>query len=76
MSMLSSGFSGGSAAKESTCNMGDLGSKPGLGPLEKGTGYPLQYSSQENFMDCIDHGATKNWTPLSDFHFQSYFQFC
>ena len=45
-------------------------------PLEKGMGYPLQYSSQENFMDCIDHGATKSWTQLSDFHFQSYFQFC
>ena len=26
-----SGFSAGSAAKESTCNAGDLGSIPGLG---------------------------------------------
>ena len=32
-------FPGGSAAKESTCNAGDLGSIPGLGrsPLEKVT---------------------------------------
>ena len=36
-------FPGGSAGKESTCNLGDLGSIPGLGrspawedPLEKG----------------------------------------
>ena len=27
----SRGFSGGSNSKESTCNMGDLGSIPGLG---------------------------------------------
>ena len=33
MSMLSSGFSGGSAAKESTDNVGDLGWED---PLEKG----------------------------------------
>ena len=31
------GFPGGSAGKESTCNVGDLGSIPGLGrSLEKG----------------------------------------
>ena len=31
------GFPCGSASKESTCNVGDLGSIPGLGrPLEKG----------------------------------------
>ena len=28
---LSAGFPGGSAGKESTCNVGDLGSIPGLG---------------------------------------------
>ena len=39
------GFPGGSAGKESTCNVGDLGSIPGLerSPGE-GKGYPLQYS--------------------------------
>jgi len=32
------GFPGGSAGKESACNVGGLGSIPGLGrPLEKGT---------------------------------------
>ena len=36
-------------------------------------GWPLQYSSQENSMDCIFHGVTKSWTWLSDFHF--HFQF-
>ena len=30
---------------------------------------PLQFSGQENSMDCIVHGVTKSWTGLSDFHF-------
>ena len=29
------------------------------GPLEKGMGYPLQYSGLENSMDCIVHGGHK-----------------
>ena len=29
-------------------------------PLEKGKGYPLQYSDLENSMDCIIHGVAKN----------------
>ena len=64
------GFPGGSASKESTYNAGDLGSIPGLGgsPGEE-NGYPLQNSGLENSMDCIVHGITKSWTPLSDFHF-------
>ena len=37
-------------------------------PLEKGIGYPLQYSSLENSMDCIDHGVAKSLTQLSNFH--------
>ena len=38
--------------KESACNVGELGSIPGLGrcPGEE-NGYPLQYSSLENSMD-------------------------
>ena len=42
-------FPGGSDGKESTCNVGDLGSIPGSrrSPGE-GNGYPLQYSCQEN----------------------------
>ena len=39
------GFPCGSAGKESTCNVGDLGSIPGLGRFPgEGIGYPLQYS--------------------------------
>ena len=46
------GFPYGSAGKESTCNVGDLGSIPGLGRSpEEGKGYPLQYSGLENSMD-------------------------
>ena len=58
-----------SAGKESTRNAGDLGSIPGLGksPAE-GKGYPLQYSSLENPMDCVVHGVTKSRTRLNDFH--------
>ena len=47
------GFPCGSAG-ESTCNAGDLGSVPGLERSRgEGKGYPLQYSSLENSMDCI-----------------------
>ena len=65
-------FPGGSAGKESTCNVGDLGSIPGLrrSPGERNH-YPLQYSGLENSMDCIVHGVAKSWKWLSDFHFTS-----
>ena len=66
------GFSSGSAGKESTCSVGDLGSITGLGSSPgEGKGYTLQYSSLENSMDCIDHGVAKSRTRLSDFHFTS-----
>ena len=43
------GFPGGSDGKESSCNVGDLGSIPGLGRfLGGGHGKPLQYSCLEN----------------------------
>ena len=43
------GFPGGSDGKESTCNVGDLGSIPGLGrSAGGGHGSPLQYSCLEN----------------------------
>ena len=47
------------------------GFDPGLGrsPGEE-KGYPLQYSGLENSMDFIVHRVPKNWTQLSDFHFQ------
>ena len=67
----SSSSLGGSAGKESACNAGDLGSIPELGRSPgKGKSDPLQYSGLENSMDCIVQGVTKNWTRLSDFHFQ------
>ena len=47
---------------------------------EEGKGYPLQYSGLENSMGCIVHGVPKNWTRLSDLHFQNvceaYTAFC
>ena len=50
------GFPCGSAGKESACNVGDLGSIPGLGGSPgEGKGYPLQYSGLKNSMDCIVH---------------------
>ena len=51
-------FPCGSAGKESTCNVGDLGSIPGLGRYPgEGKGYPLQYSGLENSMDYIVYGV-------------------
>ena len=68
------GFPGGSASKESACNVGDLGSVLGLGrfPVE-GKGHPLQYSGLVNSMDCIVHGVAKSPTGLSNFHFHLHF---
>ena len=43
------GFPSGSEGKESTCNVGDLGSVSGLGRSAGGEhGNPLQYSCLEN----------------------------
>ena len=56
-----------SVGKESACNAGDPGSIPGLGRSPgEGKGYPLQYSSLENSVDCIVHGVAKSRTRLSD----------
>ena len=63
-------FPCGSAGKESACNVGDLGSIPGLGRSPgEGKGYPFQYSGLENSKDCIVQGVAKGQTQLSDFHF-------
>ena len=71
------GFPGGSAGKESSCNVGDLGSIPGLGgsPGEE-NGNPLQYSGQKNSMDFIVHWVSESRTRLmfkgpGDFSIQS-----
>ena len=65
------GFSG-SDGKESVCNVGNLGSVPGLG-RSPGAGKcnPLQYSCLENSVDrrawrAIVHVVTKSWTRLSN----------
>ena len=55
--------------KESACNVGDLGSVPGLGrSLGEGKVYPLQYSGLENSMDCIVRGVAKSQIHLTTFH--------
>ena len=48
------GFPGGSAGKESACNVEDLGLIPGLGRCPgEGKGYPLQYPGLENSMGSM-----------------------
>ena len=50
-----------STGKEFPCNVGDLGSIPGLGRYRgKGKGYPLQYSGLESSIDFIVHGVAKS----------------
>ena len=68
-------FYGGSEVKASACNVGDLGSIPGLGrsPGER-NGNPLQYSCLENPMDggawwATVHRVAKSRTRLSNFTF-------
>ena len=62
------GFPGGSVAKESACNAGNLGSIPGLGKSPgEGNGNPLQYSCLEKLLgrgawQATVHGATKSQT--------------
>ena len=55
------GFLGDSAGKESACNVGDLGSIPGLGRSPgEGRGYPFQYSGLENSMDYSPWGRKES----------------
>ena len=56
------GFPGGSDGKEFACNVGDLGSVPGLGRSPgEGKVYPLWYSCLENSIFLWD-------TDSSNFH--------
>ena len=67
--MIESIFPDSSVGKESACNVGDLGSIPGLGKSPgEWEGYPLQYCGLVNSKDCIVHGVTKNQTRVNDFH--------
>ena len=61
------GFPGASDDKESACNVGDLGSIPGLG-RSAGGGHsnPLQYSCLENPMDRGAWWATIHEVAESD----------
>ena len=68
------GFPAGSAGKESTCHVGDLGSIPGLGRCPgEGKRYPLQYSGLENSMDrgawwAVVHGVSESQIWLTNTH--------
>ena len=60
-------FPGGSDAKESACNVGDLGSIPGSGRFPgEGNGNPLQCSCLENPMDRGAWRATVHGVAESD----------
>ena len=65
------GFPCGSAGKESACNVGDLGSIPGLGrsPRER-KGYPLQYSGLKSPVDYSPQGRKESDT-IFTFNFQT-----
>ena len=53
----------GAEVKVSACNVGDLGSIPGLGRSPgEGNGYPLQYSGLEKSMDCLVYGVAQSDT--------------
>ena len=70
MRLVYMGFPCGSAGKESSCNVGDLGSVSGLGRSPgEGSSYPLQCSVLEKSMDSIVHGVKKSQTQLSNFYF-------
>ena len=64
-------FLGREDPKESTCNVGDLGSIPGLeDPLEKGNS--ATHSSILVWkIPWTIHGVSKSWTRLRDFLFTS-----
>ena len=65
-------YPGGSAGKESTYNVGDLGSIPELGrsPAEgQGISLSLQFWPGEFHGLYIVHGVAKSRTQLSNFHF-------
>ena len=69
----SEGFPGGSAREESACNVGDLGSVPGLErPPGEGKAYPLQDSGLEKFHELCSPWGRKEldkteWLSLSLF---------
>ena len=70
------GYPGGSAGKESACNVGNLGLIPGLGRSPgEGNSCPLQYTGLENPMDCSLWGCKVSDTTVN-FHFSLYVCVC
>ena len=78
LKVVLSGFPGSSAGKESACNVGDMGSIPGLGRSPgEGNGNPLQCSCLENSMDrgAWTMGSRRvghDWATVT-FHFHTLF---
>ena len=66
------GFPGGSDGKESTCNVGDLSSIPGLRRYP-GEGKGYTHSSYSGLENSMDYRVAKSWTGLSDFHSPFFF---
>ena len=59
------GFPGGSTGKEPACNVGDLGSIPGLGrSAGEGIGYPLQYAWASLVAQLIKNLPAMQETPV------------
>ena len=61
-------FPGGSAGKEPSYNVGDLGVISGLGKFP-GERKVLQYSGLEHSIDYVVHGVANSWTRRCNFHF-------
>ena len=65
------GFPDSLAGKESTCNMRDLGSIPGLGRAPgEGKGYPLQYSWASLVTQLIKNQPTMRETWVGKIHWR------
>ena len=67
------GFPGGSAGKESTCNVGDLGSIPELGrsPWRR-EWLPTPVFWPREFHGLYSYGVAKSQTRLHNFHFHAF----
>ena len=72
------GFPCGSAGKESTCTVEDLGSIPGLGrSLEEGKGYPFNYlTSIIRIIKCLSGSFFVSFQQLESSHFAFFSRAC
>ena len=68
MSLSHMGFPGGSAGKEPACNVGDLGSIPGLG-RSPGGGNPTPVFWPGELHGLCSPSGCRESTGWSDFHF-------